>query len=205
MSGWKKLMMTKLNPTSSYKDYILASGSPQRCRLLAQIGYIPKEILPADIDEHINKGETPSAYIRRIARAKALAVAALRAGENVLSADTIIVVKQKIIQKSADEAAQTAVMRLLSGRTHKVMTSVCLVRKSGSIAQKTVTTRIEMKHLTESEIDNYIASGEWRGVAGYKIEGLLAGYVKKIVGSYSGVIGLPLYETRNMLNGAGVY
>lgn len=196
--------MTKPKENTQLKDFILASGSPQRQRLLEQIGYAPKEIHPADIDEHVLKGETPLKYIRRIAKTKAEAVAKMYPDENILSADTVIVAGQKIIQKSPDDEAQTKVMRLLSGRSHKVITSVCLISKTGKTSQKTVTTKIMMKHLTETEINDYIASGEWHGVAGYKIEGMLAGYVKKIIGSYSGVIGLPLYETKNMLNGIGV-
>lgn len=187
------------------KDFILASGSPQRRALLTQIGLNPKAIIPADIDEHVLEKEKPLPYIRRIAKAKALAVAKSHQKENILSADTIIVAGQKIIQKSKTDAEQTAVMRLISGRTHCVITSVCLINKEGRISQKTVTTKIVMKHLTEQEIEEYIKSGEWHGVAGYKIEGLLQGYVKKIIGSYSGVVGLPLYETKNLLNGAGVY
>ncbi len=196
--------MTKPNDNIGAKDFILASGSPQRRRLLEQIGYLPKDIHPADINEQVQEGETPLRYIRRIARAKAEAVAALCPNENILSADTVIVAGQKIIQKSADSEAQTKVMRLLSGRTHRVITSVCLIAKNGKISQRTVTTKIARKHLTEQEIENYIASGEWVGVAGYKIEGILAGFVKKIIGSYTGVIGLPLYETKNMLNGIGI-
>lgn len=196
--------MTKPDNKVQTKNFILASGSPQRRRLLEQIGYVPKSIHPADIDEHVLKGETPLRYIRRIARAKAEAVAAVYPGENILSADTVIVAGQKIIQKSPDDEAQTNVMRLLSGRTHKVITSVCLIAENGKISQRTVTTKITMKNLTENEISSYIASGEWHGVAGYKIEGMLAGFVKKIIGSYSGVIGLPLYETKNMLNGIGI-
>ena len=144
-------------------------------------------------------------YIRRIARAKATAVAKLLPNENILSADTVIVVGKKIIQKSPNAQTQEQVMRLLSGHTHRVITSVCLIDKSGKYHQRTVTTKIVMKHLTDKEIEEYIASNEWVGVAGYKIEGMLAGYVKKIIGSYSSVIGLPLYETKNLLNGIGVY
>lgn len=187
------------------KDFILASGSPQRRALLSQIGFIPKKIEPANIDEHVLPKEKPLPYIRRIARAKATAVAALFPNENILSADTIIVAGQKIIQKSPNDEAQRKVMYTLSGRTHRVITSVCLIDKEGKISQKTVTTKIVMKHLTKQEITEYIASAEWHGVAGYKIEGLLAGYVKKIIGSYTSVVGLPLYETKNMLNGAGIY
>ena len=186
------------------KDFILASGSPERRALLESIGMFPKDIRPAGIDETPFSGEEPLPYIRRMALSKAQAAAAANPGENVLSADTVIVVGSKIIQKSPDDAAQTAVMRLLSGRTHRVITSVCLIDRSGHISQKTVTTKIVMKHLTDAEIAEYVASSEWHGVAGYKIEGLLAGFVKKIIGSHSGVIGLPLYETRNLLNGAGI-
>ena len=175
------------------KDFILASGSPQRRALLESIGMFPKDIRPAGIDETPFSGEEPLPYIRRMALSKAQDAAAANPGENVLSADTVIVVGSKIIQKSPDDAAQTAVMRLLSGRTHRVITSVCLIDRSGHISQK-----------TDAEIAEYVASGEWHGVAGYKIEGLLAGFVKKIIGSHSGVIGLPLYETRNLLNGAGI-
>ena len=187
------------------KDFILASASPQRKKLLEQIGFIPKQIKPADIDETFLKNEKPLCYIRRIAKSKAIAIAKKLPGENILSADTIIVVGQKIIQKSKDAQTQTEVMELLSGRAHRVITSVCLINKTGQISKKTVTTKIVMKHLTKNEIEEYISSNEWCGVAGYKIEGLLAGYVKKIIGSHSGVIGLPLYETKNLLNGAGIY
>ncbi len=186
------------------KDFILASGSAQRRELLQKIGYAPKLICPADIDESINKNEMPLPYIRRMALSKAQAVAARCPGENILSADTVIVIGRKIIQKSPDDAAQTAVMRALSGRTHRVITSVCLIDKTGRISQQTVTTKIVMKHLTNEEIESYVAAGEWHGVCGYKIEGMLAAFVKKIIGSYSGVIGLPLYEAKNMLNGAGI-
>lgn len=187
------------------KDFILASGSPQRRALLAQIGFIPKKIESADIDEHVLKDEKPLPYIRRVAKLKALAVAKIHPNENILSADTIIVSGQHIIQKSKDAEAQTKVMQMLSGHTHRVITSVCLVDKNGRFSQKTVTTKIVMKHLTEKEIEEYVQAKEWQGVAGYKIEGMLAGYVKKIIGSYSGVVGLPLYETKNLLNGVGVF
>lgn len=187
------------------KDFILASGSPQRRALLENIGFIPKKIQSADIDESHLKDEKPLPYIKRIAKAKAQAIANLCPNENILSADTIIVVGQRIIQKSPDDATQTKVMQLLSGRTHRVITSVCLIDKNGKSHQRTVTTKIVMKHLTDAEIQEYIQKGEWHGVAGYKIEGMLAGYVKKIIGSYSSVVGLPLYETKNLLNGVGVY
>lgn len=188
----------------SEHDFILASGSPQRRRLLEQIGVTPKMVHPADIDESVLKNEKPLPYIRRIARAKAEAVARQFPNENILSADTVIVAGLKIIQKSHSDEEQTAVMNLLSGRTHRVITSVCLIDKNGKTSQKTVTTKIVMKHLSRQEISSYVTSGEWHGVCGYKIEGLLAGFVKQIIGSYSGVVGLPLYETKNLLNSAGI-
>ena len=186
------------------KDFILASGSPQRRQLLASIGYQPKLIQPANIDESVQPKEAPLPYIRRIAKNKALSVSSLNPNENVLSADTIIVVGHKIIQKSQSAEEQKAVMELLSGRTHRVITSVCLITKEGRICQRTITTKIVMKHLTQQEIEDYVSSNEWHGVAGYKIEGMLAGFVKKIIGSYTGVVGLPLYETKNLLDGVGI-
>lgn len=189
---------------SQVKDFILASASPQRKRLLEQIGFEPKEIISADIDEHEEKYEKPLEYVRRMARQKALAVAKLRKNENILASDTIITVGRRIIHKSKTPEDQENVMRLLSGRNHKVITAVCLVDKKGKITDRVVTTRISMKRLCEEEIKAYVASNEWVGVCGYKIEGLLAGFVRQMVGSFTGVVGLPLYETRNLILGAGI-
>lgn len=186
------------------KDFILASGSPQRRQLLEQIGYVPKKTIPADIDESCLKYERPLPYVKRMALEKAKKVAADNPGENVLACDTVVAAGLRIIHKSKTAAEQEAVMRLLSGRNHKVISAVCLIDKNGKISSRCVTTRISMKRLNEEEIKNYIAGGEWVGVCGYKIEGELAGFVKNIVGSYSGVVGLPLYETRNLLIGAGI-
>ena len=186
------------------KNFILASSSPQRKRLLEQIGYVPKEIISADIDETTLPHEKPLIYVRRMAISKAKAVAALKPNQNILASDTIITVGLRIIHKSKTDEEQANVMRLLSGKNHKVISAVCLIDAKGKITQKTVSTRIAMKRLSEEEIKEYVASKEWVGVCGYKIEGLLAGYVRKMTGSYTGVIGLPLYETRNLLIGAGI-
>jgi len=186
------------------KNFILASASPQRKRLLEQIGCEPKEVVSADIDEAELPHERPLPYVKRMARQKALAVAKARPNENILASDTIITVGLRIIHKSKTDEDQIKVMRLLSGRNHKVISAVCLVDASGKVFERAVTTRISMKRLSEEEIKTYIASKEWVGVCGYKIEGLLAGYVKNMVGSYTGVIGLPLYETKNLLNGVGI-
>lgn len=186
------------------KDFILASCSPQRKSLLSQIGFEPALSVAADIDETPHKFEKPTAYVKRMAEEKALAVAAKYPGKVVLGGDTIVVAGRRILQKAPDAAAQRKVMRLLSGRAHHVLSGVCVVGADGQAAVRCVSTRILMKKLTDAEIEDYIQSGEWVGCAGYKIEGKLAGYVKKIIGSYSGVVGLPLFEARNMLTGAGV-
>jgi septum formation protein len=186
------------------QNFILASGSPQRRRLLEQIGYIPKAVIPADIDESCLKHERPLAYVRRMAREKALAVAALKPNENILACDTIVSVGLRVIHKSKTPQEQEAVMRLLSGRNHKVTSAVCLIDSQGRMFERDNTTRLSMKRLSESEIADYVRSEEWVGVCGYKIEGSLAGYVRNMVGSFSGVVGLPLFETRNLLVGAGI-
>lgn len=186
------------------KDFILASGSPQRIALLRQVAYEPKKIQPADIDENCLPHEAPLPYVRRMAREKAVHVAALCPNENVLACDTIVTVGQRILHKAKDADEQRKYLKLLSGRAHRVISSVCLVDKNGNISQRTVTTKIAMKVLSDEDLEEYLACGEWKGVCGYKIEGRLAGYVTRMVGSYSGVVGLPLYETMNLLKGAGV-
>lgn len=186
------------------KDFILASGSPQRLRLLEQIDYKPKKIHPADINEDCLLHEKPLPYVKRMALEKAKAVAQIYPNENILASDTIVTVGLRILHKSKNAEEQTQVMRLLSGRNHKVISAVCLIDKNGKISQRTVTTRICMKKLSEEEIISYVNSNEWVGVCGYKIEGLLAGFVKNMIGSFSGVVGLPLYETKNLLTGAHI-
>ena len=189
---------------SDKKDFILASGSPDRYKLLEQVGFLPKAVKPANIDETRIAHEKPLPYVKRMALEKAKAAAKENPNENILAADTIVTAGLRIIQKSANEQEQEAVMRLLSGRNHKVISAVCLIDKNGKIIQRCVTTRISMKRLSEKEIQDYIASKEWVGVCGYKIDGTLGCYVKNMVGSFSGVVGLPLYETINLLKGVGI-
>jgi len=186
------------------KDFILASSSPQRIRLLEQIGCKPKKICPADINEECLLHEKPLPYVKRMAIEKATSIAHIYPNENILACDTIVTVGLRIIHKSQNQEEQTKVMKLLSGRNHKVISAICLIDKTGKIHHKTVTTRISMKRLSEEEIKDYVQSNEWVGVCGYKIEGLLAGYVKNMVGSFTGVVGLPLYETKNLLTGVGI-
>ncbi len=186
------------------KNFILASGSPQRKALLAQAELSPKAIVPADIDESEKVGEKPFAYVKRMAMEKALAISAQYPHEIVLGADTIVVVGTKILHKSKTDEEQRQVMNLLSGKAHRVISAVCVVDRNGKVCVRVNSTRILMKNLSPTEIDDYVASHEWVGCCGYKIEGKLAAYVKKLVGSYSGVVGLPLYETRNLLLGVGI-
>ena len=186
------------------KDFILASGSPQRIALLRQIAFEPKRISPADICEDCIAHEKPLPYVRRMALEKAKHVAALYPDENVLACDTIVVVGQRILHKAQNADEQRGYMKLLSGRAHRVISSVCLINKKGKVSQRTVATKIAMKMLTDDEIEEYLQSGEWKGVCGYKIEGRLAAYVTRMVGSYSGVVGLPLNETVNLLKGEGI-
>ena len=190
--------------TIETKDFILASGSPQRIALLRQIGFEPKEIFPADIDESNFNKEKPLCYVKRMALQKALHVASIKSKQNILACDTVVCSGNKIIHKSKTEDEQRKVMKLLSGKTHKVISSVCLIDKEGKAHQRTVMTRITMKRLADNELDNYVKDGEWKGVCGYKIEGKMAAYVTKLVGDYSSVVGLPLNETMNLLNGVGI-
>lgn len=186
------------------KDFILASGSPQRKMLLQQIGMEPALIEAADIDETPHQGEKPSAYVKRMACEKAAHVAEKHPGKVVLGSDTILVCAAKIIQKAHSDEEQEQVMRFLSGKSHKVLTAVCVVDAKGKQRVRLNTTKIQMKRLSEEEIKAYVATREWVGCAGYKIEGRLAALVRQMTGSYSGVVGLPLFETKNLLEGAGI-
>ena len=189
---------------------VLASGSPRRLALLNQAGIEPDSMRPAEIDEMPLKGELPRALATRLARAKAeAALATVRLDEDlrgayILSADTVVAVGRRIMPKAEmlDEAAQC--LRLLSGRNHRVYTGVCLVTPKASFRQRLVETRLRFKRLSSDELEVYLASGEWRGKAGgYAVQGLAGTFVVKMVGSYTNVVGLPLYETMSLLGGEG--
>ena len=186
------------------KDFILASGSPQRIALLRQIAYEPKKIVPAAICEDCLPHEDPLPYVRRMALEKARKVAQDNPNENILACDTIVAVGKRILHKSQNAEEQTKVMNLLSGKTHRVISAVCLINKHGKISQRIVSSKVSMKTLTPDEIKSYVDGDEWHGVCGYRIDGTLAGYVCRILGSYSGIIGLPLYETLNLLKGENI-
>ncbi|PZA10333.1 septum formation inhibitor Maf [Rhodopseudomonas palustris] len=189
---------------------VLASGSPRRLALLNQAGIEPDALRPADVDETPIRGELPRACANRLARAKA--DAALQSiqldddlrGSYLLTADTVVAVGRRILPKAelTDEAAQC--LRLLSGRNHRVYTAVCLVTPKEGFRQRLVETRVRFKRLTEDDISGYVDSGEWRGKAGgYAVQGIAGSFVVKLVGSYTNVVGLPLYETISLLGGEG--
>ncbi|WP_380057476.1 Maf family protein [Falsihalocynthiibacter sp. SS001] len=181
---------------------ILGSASPRRAELLAQIGVEPFAVRPADIDETPHAGEYPRPYCQRLAREKALAVEA-EEGDIVLAADTIVAIGRRILGKPADEDEARDFLRRLSGRRHRVVTAVAL-RAGDKVTEKETVTILRMKQLTTADIDAYIATGEWRGKAGgYGIQGYAARFIPWINGSYTGVVGLPLTETAQLLESAG--
>jgi septum formation protein len=183
---------------------ILASASPRRLDLLARIGVVPDEIVPADIDESVPKGELPRDHALRLAREKAEAVAQRYPDALVLAADTVVAVGRRILPKVEDEETLRDCMRLLSGRRHRVLTGVALAVPGRGIRQRLVETTVAMKRLSSGEIDFYANLGEWRGKAGgYALQGYGEVYVRHIAGSYSNVVGLPLAETRVLLKSAG--
>ena len=185
---------------------ILASASPRRKSLLAQIGVVPDEIIPADIDETPGKDELPKSHAKRLAAEKAQVIAKTHSGAFILAADTVVGVGRRILPKAESEEEAKHCLKLLSGRSHRVFTGVCLISPNGLINSRVVETRLKMKRFSKPEFQSYLDSGEWDGKAGgYGIQGLAEAYISQINGSYSNVVGLPVYETRNMLVGAGYF
>jgi septum formation protein len=189
---------------------VLASASPRRLRLLAQVGIEPDALRPASIDEKPRAGEMPRGLVQRLARAKAETARDQIANDRdiadayVLAADTIVAVGRRILMKPEylEEAASS--LSLLSGRAHRVLTAVCLITPADKVRIKIVDTRVRFKHLSKPEIEAYIASREWRGKAGgYAIQGLAGSFVQKLTGSYTNVVGLPLTEVVGLLIGEG--
>jgi septum formation protein len=180
-------------------ELILASASPRRLALLAQIGIQPDAVLPADIDETPLKGELPGPYVARMARLKAETVAKQWPEALVLAADTVVVLGRRILPKAEDEATARKCLGMLAGRRHRVITAVALVH-GGKLREKSVMTVVKFRRLSALEIDGYIAAREWHGKAGgYAIQGLAASFIPAINGSYSNVVGLPLAEVKAML------
>ncbi len=182
---------------------ILASASPRRVELLARIGLVPDAIDPADIDETPGKAETPRAHAERLAREKCAAVSARHPGRLVLAADTVVGVGRRILPKAEDEATARTCLALLSGRRHRVVTAVALADTQGRIRLRTSETIVTFQRLDKAAIDALIVAGDWHGKAGgYALQGSAEAYVRWLSGSWSGVVGLPLAETRALLAAA---
>ena len=180
---------------------ILASASPRRRDLLAQIGITPDEIRPADIDETPLRDESPRVLAERLARGKAAAVV----GDGfVLAADTVVAVGRRILPKAEDEATARRCLELLSGRAHRVFTGVSVIAPDGRQVSRVVESRVQVKRLSETELLAYLEGGDWQGKAGgYAIQGPAGAFIPSINGSYSAIVGLPLLETKAMLEGLG--
>ena len=195
---------------SASQKLVLASGSPRRIELLQQAGIEPDRLLPADVDETPLRAEHPRSLAKRLCRIKAekalasLSTEADYAPGYILAADTVVAVGRRILPKAelVDEASNC--LQLLSGRSHRVYSGICLITPAGKIRQKLVETRVRFKRLSRGELQIYLASGEWRGKAGgYAVQGLAGTFVVKLVGSYTNVVGLPLYETVGLLAADG--
>ena len=183
---------------------MLASASPRRLDLLRQIGLAPDAVIGAEIDETAHAKETPRLLALRLAAEKAARVAADNASAFVLAADTVVAVGRRVLPKVETEAEGRRCLELLSGRAHRVLTGVAVVAPGGRSAQRLVESRVTFKRLTAAEMDRYLQSGEGRGKAGgYAIQGLAGAFVMELQGSYSGVVGLPLYEASSLLVGLG--
>ena len=190
--------------------FVLASGSPRRLALLAQIGVEPDAVIPADIEETPRRNESPRALAQRLAAEKAtIAAAAARKRPELtpaitLAADTVVCVGRRILPKCEIHDEAEDCLTLLSGRAHRVYTGLTLVTQLGGQRSRLVETRVRFKRLSRTEMNAYLASGEWRGKAGgYAIQGLAGAFVLRLVGSYTNVVGLPLAEAANMLVGEG--
>jgi len=184
--------------------FVLASASPRRLELLRQVGLAPDSIDPPDIDETPRRGELPPAYVMRLAEEKARTVMPRHPGAVILGADTVVACGRRILPKTEDEASARSCLELLSGRRHRVHGAITLVIPDGGLTSRRVDSLVAFKRLSEIEIRAYLCSGEWRGKAGgYAIQGRAAALIRWVSGSYSNVVGLPLFETVQLLAGRG--
>ena len=193
--------------TSRKQVLVLASASPRRRDLLAQIGIVPDLIIPADIDETPRRGELPAVYARRMAHEKAMVAATfdMPEGAAVIAGDTVVACGRMILPKTETEAEARDCLIRLSGRRHRVLGGLALRLPDGRLVSRLVTSRVTMKRLTTPEIDGYIATGDWKGKAGgYAIQGPAAAMIRHIEGSYSNIVGFSLYDVAAMLQGNGL-
>ena len=181
---------------------ILASASPRRLALLAQIGLVPDLIIAPDIDETPAKDENPRLYAQRMARSKCAGV--VDASAFVVAADTVVAAGRRILPKACSEAVARTCLELLSGRRHRVLTCVVVRAPDGRVVERVSESAVTFSRLSSAQLAAYLATGEWRGKAGgYAVQGHAAAYVRALSGSYSGVVGLPLFETAQLLRGVG--
>jgi septum formation protein len=191
-------------PQTRTAPLVLASASPRRLELLAQVGVTPDAVDPCDLDETPRRDETPRLLAVRLALAKAEAGAARHPGAFVLGADTVVAVGRRILGKPDTDAAAARMLTLLSGRGHRVYTGVAVAAPDGKRATRLAEARVKFKRFSQAETARLLASGEWRGAAGgYRIQGLAGGLVTNLIGSYTAVVGLPLHETMALLAGLG--
>lgn len=184
---------------------VLASASPRRRELLVRLGIAEPRILATDIDETPLPGELPRAHAVRLAAGKARAAAALAPDAVILAGDTVVGVGRRILPKAEDEATARQCLALLSGRRHRVFSAIAVLSPDGTLREALSETVLRFKRLEPAEIEAYIAGGEWHGKAGgYAIQGSAEGFCAWLAGSHSGVVGLPLYETRRLLRAAGL-
>ena len=192
-------MLEKYSP-----NLVLASASPRRVDLLYQIGIVPDHIIPAYIDEAPLKGELPRQLVARLSAGKAILVSEENSGSFILAADTVVVCGKRILSKAETPEQARIFLELLSGRRHKVVGGLAIISPDGKIYKRIVETHVTFKRLSLKDLDLYLASGEWQDKAGaYAIQGLAAKFVRVISGSYSNVVGLPLFETSQLLEGIG--
>ena len=189
---------------------ILASGSPRRLELLQQIGIKPEQVISTDIDENPKKSELPKILAQRLANEKAISAHKLIKSNQdldssfILAADTVVAVGRRILPKAETAEVARDCLKLLSGRNHRVYSGVCIISPTGENNSRVVETRVKFSRLSDVEIENYIATKQYIGKAGgYAIQGIAGRFVTKLIGSYSNVVGLPLYETANLLEGLG--
>jgi len=190
--------------TDGPNKIVLASGSPRRKELLAQVGLTPVTVVPTNTVEVPLEGEKPKALVERLARLKAEVVAKTVDESWVVAADTVVVAGNRILGKPSTQVEARTFLQLLSGRRHQVLTGVVVIRPDGELSRRIVTTTITFKRLERDEIERYLSLGQWQGKAGaYAIQGYAGGFVRQLRGSYSNVVGLPLYETLALLRGSG--
>ena len=187
-------------------ELVLASASQRRADLLGQIGVVPDRIVPANIDESPITGELPRQLVSRLSASKAILVSKKYPRSIILAADTVVACGRRVLSKPENLDQARSFLNLLSGRRHRVISGLAIISHNGNLYKRLVETHVNFKRLTSTELNRYLGSGEWEDKAGaYAIQGIAAEFIKSINGSYSNVVGLPLFETAQLLKGLGYY